>query len=294
MPTQSATLNMSRTVVFAPFTSAESSPNPKLADFLQGIKRNPYQAKRGANSFLMTGTTGSAISAGGIGALYVGAINGRSTASGSGSGAWINFNVPFKGAVETSCYGPDILSPGQGPGNIGRVALVGTWINARQKLLGWTYRGELSSLEANAPDGQTGYFRSFRAQRADEKRANYTYLHSVDGGYVVGNYTTLGGPIGLGLNSGPGAGTFVYDPRTQTQRNATYTNKRYEYHSLFGIWHNQDGSYTVSGGGSTQGMANAYGWLAKQHTDLATGLPKDAAFGRGMFADLDPLRPSAA
>jgi hypothetical protein len=127
-------LHTSATAVFAPFTSAQATPSTLLADFLQGIKVNPYQASRSGNSFFMTGTSGSAITAGGIGAVYVGAIDGLSTAAGSGSGDWINFSVPFNGAIETSCYGSDILSPGSGPGKIGKVELVGTWIDANHKL----------------------------------------------------------------------------------------------------------------------------------------------------------------
>ncbi len=167
--------------------------------------------------------------------------------------------------------------------------MAGTWINAKKKLLGWTYQDKLSNLEDGSSGDDARSFQSFQAKTADGRRANYTYLHSVDDGYVVGNYTTLGGPIGIGLNSGPGAGSFVYDPVTRSQTNAVYANKRYNYHSLFGIWGNKDGTYTVSGGGSTQGMANSFGRLERRNADLATGLPADAAFGRGMFADLDPI-----
>ena len=280
------TPSASATVIFAPFTSAQANPDSPLAAFLQGIKINPYVPS--SNSFLITGTSGSAISAPGIGAVYVGAIDGLSTTAGSGSGDWIDFNVPFDGAIETSCYGPDILSPGSGPGNIGEVALVGTWINANNKLLGWTYQGQLSTL-ADSSSGSSGAFQSFQAKTAKNKLANYTYLHSVDGGYVAGNYTTLGGPIGVSLNSGPGAGSFVYDLEKRSQKNAIYKNKSYKYHSLFGIWSNEDGTHTVSGGGSTKGMARSYGRLAKSAADLVTGLPEDAAFGRGMFADMDPI-----
>lgn len=279
----------SDTVVYAPFTSAQANPDSLLAAFLQGIKLNPYGP--GGNSFLITGTTGSAISAPGIGAVYVGAIDDQSTDAGSGSGEWINFNVPFDGAIETSCYGPDILSPGSGPGNIGNVALVGTWINANNTLLGWTYQGQLSTLAdgSSSPNPNPSPFQSFQAKTAKNKLANYTYLHSVDGGYVVGNYTTLGGPIGVSFNSGPGAGSFVYDLENGSQKNAVYKNKNYQYHSLFGIWSNEDGSYSVSGGGSTKGMARSFGRLEKSSPDLVTGLPRDAAFGRGMFADMDPV-----
>ena len=85
-------LRDSTTVVFAPFTSAQAPSNPLLAYFLQGIKSNPYQANSSGNDFLMTGTSGSPVTAGGIGAVYLGAIDGLSTTSGSGSGG--NHDTP--------------------------------------------------------------------------------------------------------------------------------------------------------------------------------------------------------
>ena len=98
------------TKVFTPFTSNyTSSTTTQNLWALQGIKVNPYQRQ---GNYIMTGTTGSALSSGGTGAVYLGRINGQSTSSGSGSGQWINFNVPFAGADGTSVYGPDILSRG--------------------------------------------------------------------------------------------------------------------------------------------------------------------------------------
>ncbi len=135
----------SSTTIYAPFTS-NYSPSATLYE-LQGIKINPYGCRGIQASYIMTGATGSAFAAGGVGAVYVGAIDGKSTIAGSGSGQWINCNVPFDGATGTSCYGADILSPGKGPGGIGNVALVGTWTNSSDNLLGFYYKGSLNQLK---------------------------------------------------------------------------------------------------------------------------------------------------
>ena len=88
------------TIYFSPFTSNYSPSSTLYA--LQGIKLNPYGSCEEKASYIMTGTTGSPFGAGGVGAVYVGAIDGKSTSAGSGSGQWINFNVPFSGATGTS------------------------------------------------------------------------------------------------------------------------------------------------------------------------------------------------
>jgi len=142
----------------------------------------------GQTSYKMTGTTGSAISAGGAGAVYVGAIDGKSTSSGSGIGQWINFNVPFADAIGTSVYGPDILSPGNGAGGIGNVALVGTWTNSSSnKIFSFYYEGSLDRLKIASTD--TKGSKSFQATTTVGNNAivNYTYSHSINGGYAVGN-----------------------------------------------------------------------------------------------------------
>jgi hypothetical protein len=147
-----------RTTFYSPFTSSYS---PTTTYTLQGIKVNTYASSEEKANYIITGTTGSPFAAGGIGTVYVGAIDGKSTSAGSGSGQWINFNVPFTGATGTSCYGADILSPGKGPGGIGNVALVGTWTNSVGTILGFSYEGSLNQLkEASAAPSR---FKSFQA-----------------------------------------------------------------------------------------------------------------------------------
>jgi hypothetical protein len=236
----------------------------------------------------MTGTTGSAFAAGGIGAIYTGAINNKSTNFGNGSGQWINFSVPFAGATGTSCYGSDVLSSSKGGGGVGNVALVGTWTNnVSDNILGFYYKGSLRRLKHDSP-GSSG-FQSFQAVTGSDASANYTYLHSLDGRYAVGNFTTSPGfYVNLFLNSGPGSGSYVYIPRTNTQKPAIYQDQ-YTFHTLFGIWHNRNKSYTVSGGGSNEALLSIYSSAHEASPGAGQGLPPDAAFGRGMLADVDPL-----
>ncbi len=273
-----------RTTFYSPFTSSYS---PTTTYTLQGIKVNTYASSEEEANYIITGTTGSPFAAGGIGAVYVGAIDGKSTSAGSGSGQWINFNVPFTGATGTSCYGADILSPGKGPGGIGNVALVGTWTNSVGTILGFSYEGSLNQLkEASAAPSR---FKSFQAVTGNNTPAKYTYLHSIDGGYAVGNFSTVAGYIGLFLNSGPGSGSYIYNPKTNSQINAVYKDQ-YTYHTLFGIWLNKDNTYTVSGGGTTSDLALGYSQASQKLPSLTQkALPQDAAFGRGMIADIDPL-----
>ena len=281
------------TVIFTPFTSSYTSPTTTQNFWaLQGIKVNPYRRN---GDYIITGTTGSALSSGGTGAVYVGAINGRSTSSGSGSGQWINFNVPFDGADGTSVYGPDILSRGRGPGGIGRVALVGTWTKSgSDNIFGFYYEGKLNSL-TTAPTSSRG-FKSFQATTKlidpisnENLLATDTYLHSVDGGYAVGNYSTLPGFVNYAINSGFDSGSYVYNPRCNSQINAKYADDGYDYHSLFGIWKNDNKTYTVSGGASNETLKNIFIGFLETNQSLGQALPQDAVFGKGMIADIDPV-----
>lgn len=276
-------LNKVNTIFYSPFTS-NYSPAASVYT-LQGIKVNPYENRGKDSIYIITGTTGSAFGAGGVGAVYVGAIDGKSTSAGSGSGQWINFNVSISGATGTSAYGADILSPGKGPGGIGNVALVGTYTNSTGNILGFYYEGKLNQLQDASPNR----FKSFQAFTSTGAAANYTYLHSVDGGYAVGNFSTEAGYVGYFLNSGPESGSYVYDPKNNKQINAVYTNEQYSFHTLFGIWLNKDNSYTVAGGGSNAALLTDYGKTLEALPNLGQGLPQDATFGRGMLADIDPL-----
>ena len=273
---------MSNPTFYQPFVSTSVTVSSTL-NSLQGIKKNGSSP----NSYVLTGTTGDAMEAPGYGAIYIGAVDGATTSSGSGSGTWYNFSVPSTwGAQETSAYGPDILTSGSGPGDIGDIALAGTWINSAGTMLGWYYEGSLSALNGDTSGTVTSGFQSFQATTSKNEGARYTYLHSIDGGYVVGNYSTSGGPIGFALNSGPGSGSYIYNPTTKAQVNLSYSDGA-KYHSVFGIWANEDQTYTISGGASSS--KTSYGKKVRQAVkELRETLP-DAAFGKGMLADVDPL-----
>jgi hypothetical protein len=188
---------------------------------------------------------------------------------------------------ETSCYGPDILSSGSGPDGIGDVALAGTWINSSGTLLGWYYKGDVKALNADTSGSISAGFQNFQATKKNKSLANYTYLHSVDGGFVVGNYTTSGGPIALAINAGPESGSFIYNPTAKTQINLKYSDNA-KFHSTFGIWANNNNSYTISGGASYSQIVSRNSNTKKSIATVAKALP-DAALGKGMLADVDPL-----
>ena len=280
-------------IFYQPYISYSASVDSTF-NSLQGIKKNNYHY----DSYLLAGTTGSAISAPGYGALYVGAIDGSSTSDGSGSGTWYNFSVPYSWSPqETSAYGPDILGPGSGPGGIGEVAVAGTWINSSGVLLGWYYSGDISGLDSDTAGMTAMGFQSFQATTKFGSPADYTYLHSADGGYVVGNYTTSGGPIALSINSGLNSGSYIYNPLANLQIDIQYSDSS-QYHSAFGIWANEDNTYTISGGAALdQNSPFRFLYDFDSVTDsvkeIAAKLP-DAALGRGMLADVDPITGAAS
>jgi hypothetical protein len=94
--------------------------------------------------------------------------------------------------------------------------------------------------------------------------------------------------VGWFLNSGFESGSYVYNPKTNSQTNAVYKDD-YSYHTLFGIWYNNNKTYTVSGGGTNAQLLTEYGSILSGLPNQDLGLPQDAAFGRGMLADIDPV-----
>lgn len=114
-------------------------------------------------------------------------------------------------------------------------------------------------------------------------------MHSVDGGYAVGNYSALPGFVNYALNSGFDSGSYIYNPIKNSQINANYGNDGYNYHSLFGIWQNNDKTYTVSGGASDESLKNIFKNALALSKSSGQGLPQDAVFGKGMMADIDPV-----
>ena len=159
-------------------------------------------------------------------------------------------------------------------------------------VLGWYYKGSIKALKDNTLGSMTSGFQSFQARTSKGSLAKTTFLHSVDGGFVVGNYTTTDGPIALYVNSGPESGSFVYNPISKKQINLSYADNS-KHHTVYGIWKNDNNSYTISGGASHPRVVPTFTNLrninaTKAIATVAKELP-DAALGRGMLADVDPV-----
>lgn len=180
-------------------------------------------AGENAGEYMLTGTSGSS------GLLYIGSIDGDSGTS--------YFPVDYPGSSETTIYGSDNL----GSGNI---RLVGTYrTNGSSVVNGFWFEGTTSDLGNPAHYHQLNY-----------PGAEYTYVHSTDGGLVVGNYDN---PADHGMGSlpyGPGH-AFIYDIATDTfLEDVTYPGSL--SNSVYGIWHNDGTKYTLVGGYSNGLRAN--------------------------------------
>ena len=106
--------------------------------------------------------------------------------------------------------------------------------------------------------------------------ATYTFVHSVDGGLAVGNadQADRDGKTGyLSLSST----AFVVDVETGDQTLIRYPGDRNPLvtHTAYGIWDNNDGSYTIAGGSGS--VLNSF------FDD------SDLTIGDGYLIDYDPL-----
>ena len=219
------------------------------------------------NTYTIVGTNGQ-FDNGAVGVVYQGAINGTNTSQGSGSGTWTTMVVP-KGfnSLGTSIYGV------HNKGN-GQFDLVGTYVsktettnisgNIVNDTLSFYYTGEITS---NPKDRK---FKSFQARDPITGRlADETYMHSVSGGQIAGNYDFFG--------EGKGTGTaFVVDMKTGKQTNLRYNDGALS-HSVYGIWSNGGRSYTVAGGESN--VKNS----------LKPGINNSPAIGDATLADYDSI-----
>jgi hypothetical protein len=219
--------------------------------FLQGIKGGDTK-----NTLILTGSingTGNDY----YGLVYVGKLDNEQSSPGvSGSGKWYTINVPSKStdpslpqpslfyeSYGTSIYGPDNL------GN-GNVILVGAYtrhLSASSPsaldpdTVGFVYQGNLQ--DASNPSG----YRSFQGDTKNQGKATFTFLHSVDHGLTVGNCDTADtDPItGYSLSST----AFIYDIKSGDQLNIVFPKQQdNETHTAYGIWYNNDGTYTIAGG----------------------------------------------
>lgn len=249
-PSAASSIPPAQSSLFTPFFAYESGttvpPSYPTTYALQGIT--------GGNSsgdYIITGTQnpkgGGAPAAQGV--VYQGPINSTNTSQGNGSGTWTTLNVAngintinnptVNSYTNTSIYGVDNL------GN-GLVNLVGSVSPANvtydsgfpSSTLGFYYQGKITSK----PDANS--FQVYQPKFSDGSLANYTFIHSINGGLAVGGYDSF--------PTRPGIHAFIYNPT------ASDSNKQKDIilpgsdnaltKTAYGIWHNQGSSYTIAGG----------------------------------------------
>ena len=196
-----------------PFQYTGTDPAPGKSNALQGIKGGDTPG-----TYLIVGTSFP------NGFVYEGPIDDAP----SGSGTWTNMNVPASYAGSTtSIYGVDNLDGSD-------VALVGSYKTAAGSKSFYS-EGPITST----PDASD--FTSVVGVK-NGKPADYTFLHSVSGGLVVGNLDMAG-------DKNPAGYAFIYDPATNEQTPIVYPRtSRSLTHTAYGIWWNGGSSYTISGG----------------------------------------------
>lgn len=200
-----------------PFQYSGTSPAAGTKNALQGIKGGDTPG-----TYIIVGTSFP------NGFVYEGPINKATTSQGSGSGTWTNMNVPASfNASTTSIYGVNNLSGSN-------VALVGSYKTATGAN-SFYYQGPITSTPAAS--AFTSVVANLKGSPAD-----YTFLHSVSGGLVVGNMDFAG-------DKNPAGNAFIYNPATGKQTPIVYPkSSRSLTHTAYGIWWNGGNSYTISGG----------------------------------------------
>lgn len=204
-----------------------------------------WQGIRGGDAvdhYLISGTSGD------NGLLFEGTIAGVGT----------SFAVNYPGASTTSVYGPD----NQGAGKLG---LVGTYKNADFQTAPVTVNGFL--FQGTTADLST----SANYHTVDYPGAKYNYVHSVMGGFAVGNYDSAADHGQGGLPLGPGH-AFLYSVASGTfLTDIVYPGSK--SNTAYGIWYNGGTSYTICGGWSP---------------DIVNNLQdQDHAIGHGDLVDYD-------
>ncbi len=212
-------------------------------DGWQGIR-----AASTSGQYMMTGTSGN------DGVLFIGTLNGN-------TGTTYQVDVP--GMYETSVYSPDLVSNGD-------IMLVGTYRATQNSPVvhGFVFEGQTSDL--NDPAHYT---------TIDYPGAQYTYVHSVANGLVVGNYDDVGLQALGGLQYGPSQ-AFIYNVSTgQFISQVAYPGSKST--SVYAIWYNGGTSYTLAGG-YNNGFANNF---ANQNSPLGSAFLVDYDSATGKFSN---------
>ena len=224
--------------------------NPKAA----AGSTNPLQGIKGGDSpdtYYIVGTSFP------NGYVYEGPISKAGTAGTTGT--WTKMNVPSSWDADvTSIYGVDNLDGSD-------VTLVGSWNKGsivKNGVQSFVYTGPVTS----SPKGK--HFQKFAAvDPTSGKTADYTFLHSVSGGLVVGNFD-----FADDLN--PAGNAFIYNPTTRKQIPIVFPKREKSFtHTAYGIWWNGGTSYTIAGGASRDRGIDP--------------LPDGSALGAGTLIDYD-------
>ena len=178
--------------------------------------------------------------------------------------------------TNTSIYGVDNL------GN-GLVNLVGSVSPANvtydsgfpSSTLGFYYQGKITSK----PDANS--FQVYQPKFADGSLANYTFIHSINGGLAVGGYDSF--------PTRPGIHAFIYNPT------ASDSNKQKDIiipgsdnaltKTAYGIWHNQGSSYTIAGGVGLQYDSSRQKTIGNQSEGLGSAYLLDYDSVTGLFSN---------
>ena len=178
-----------------------------------------------SGDYLITGSTES----GGVqsGLLYVGTLDGD-------DGEAYAINYPGGTGTATSVYGPDYLGNGE-------VLLVGTYVLAGDETrYGFAFRGRLDNIAADAADPDN--------YETIWDGSEFNYFHSAMGGLGVGNSIASNTPNEQGR-------AYIYDFATKQFTDIVFPDTL--SNTAYGIWDNDDGSYTIAGGFSQLPVNNA-------------------------------------
>ena len=284
-PAAASSIPPAQSSLFTPFFAYESGTTTYPASYaLQGIT--------GGNSsgdYIIAATKN--VASGGNpaaqGVVYQGAINASNTSQGNGSGTWTIMNVPngintinnptVNSYTNSSIYGVDNL------GN-GLVNLVGSVSPANvtydsagfpASTLGFYYAGPITTT----PDQNN--FQVFQPKFSDGSLANYTFIHSINGGLAAGGYDSF--------PTRPGIHAFIYNPT------ASDSNKQKDIiipgsdnaltKTAYGIWHNQGSSYTIAGGVGLQYDASRKQTIGNQSEGLGSAYLLDYDSITGLFTN---------
>ena len=226
-------------LIISPFQYNPGSSSD-VVTYLQGIKGGDENG-----TYLVVGANNSS-GPDPVGLVYQGPLDAVQSNGVSGSGVWTIISVPEGfDAAGTSVYGPDRLVGDDFVNYVGAFTrdLDDLTPTAEDPaIVGFTYVG--------SKDGSTTTgWNEVQGVTQSGGLATYTFVHSVDGGLAVGNADQADRDGKSGYFS-LSSTAFVVDIETGEHTLIRYPGDRNPLvtHTAYGIWDNEDGSYTIAGG----------------------------------------------